>query len=385
MRKSLTIFLFAVLFLAAGIAEAGWEEGVAAFKAGNLDTAAQEFRGVVEKNPEFSAGHFMLGQVLLKQKKNREALESLRKAYELDSEQVSYQMALSQAYLGNNRFSDAAQLLRRINVGSLPKSQQTIYYQMLGVALQQSGDDSGALDALKRVADASPNDSDAWYRYGTVAFNLGQTDNAVSALEKAVNLDGNDPDKRKAYAQALVRKARLTRGDGKRQVYARATVVADTLAKQQPTYDNLLFLGEVQLGAARYQDAVNTLRQAASKTSSDWHPHFYLSQAYTQLDQWDAVASAAQTALDRAQDAETRKRVWSQIGFAFEKQKRFDQSIDAYRKAGDQAGVDRVSENKRIASENEQIEEENARIKAMEEERKRLEEELRDLGGPPRR
>jgi predicted Zn-dependent protease len=122
MRKSLTILLFAVLFLASGIAEAGWEEGVAAFKAGNLDTAAQEFRGVVEKTPDFAGGHFMLGQVLLKQKKNREALESLRKAYELDSAQVSYQMALSQAYLGNNRFSDAAQLLRFINVGSLPKS-----------------------------------------------------------------------------------------------------------------------------------------------------------------------------------------------------------------------------------------------------------------------
>jgi tetratricopeptide (TPR) repeat protein len=384
MRKSLTIFLIAAFVLAAGVAEAGWEEGVAAFKAGNLDTAAQEFRGVVEKSPDFAGGHFMLGQVLLKQRKNREALEALRKAYELDSENISYQMALSQAYLGNNRFSDAAQLLRRINVGSLPRAQQTVYYQMLGVALQQSGDESGALSALKRVADASPNDSDAWYRYGTVAFNLGQTDAAVSALEKAVNLDGNDPDKRKAYAQALVRKARLTRGDNKREVYAKATGVADALARQQPTYDNLLFLGEVQLGAARYQDAVNTLRQAAGKTSSDWHPHYYLSQAYTQLNQWDAVASSAQTALDRAQDAETRQRVWGQIGFAFEKQKRFDESIDAYRKAGDQAGVERVTENKRIAEENEQIEEENAKIKQMEEERKRLEEELRDLGGPPR-
>jgi len=385
MRKLTIICTLAVLLFAAGIAEAGWEEGVAAFRAGNLSVAAQEFEAVVESSPEFAGGHFMLGQVLLKQKKNSEALTHLRKAYELEPGNVGHQMALGQAYLNNRRFGDAAQILQRINPSSLPKAQQNAYYQMLGAALQASGDAAGALGAMKKVAEANPNDSDAWFRYGSSAFNAGQTDAAVAALERAVNLDGSDTAKRKAYAQALVRQARLARGAAKKAVYDKAVTAASALARQDSSYDNLLLLGEVQLGAHQYEGAVTSLRQATSKNSRDWHPHFYLSQAYTQLDQWNAAATSAQAALERAQDETTRKRVWRQIGFAYEKQKSFDQAIEAYQKAGDETSVERVAENKRIAEENRGIEEENAEIARMEEERKRLEQELRELEGPPRR
>lgn len=385
MRKLTIICTLAVMLLAAGLAEAGWEEGVAAYKAGNLSAAAQEFQGVVEGSPEFAGGHFMLGQVLLKQKKSNEALTHLRKAYELEPDNIGHQMALGQAYLNNRRFDDAAQILKRINAASLPKPQQTVYYQMLGAALQASGDAAGALDAMKRVAEANPNDADAWFRYGSAAYNAGQTDAGVAALEKAVKLDGNDAAKRKAYTQALVRQARLARGNTKQAAYTKAVAAAGALARMDGSYDNLLLLGEVQLGAKQYQDAVASLRQATSKSGNDWHPHFYLSQAYTQLDQWNAAATSAQAALERAKDETTRQRVWRQIGFAYEKQKSFDQAIDAYQKAGDSASVERVAENKRIAEENKGIEQENAEIARMEEERRRLEKELQELDGPPRR
>ena len=386
MRKLTIISSIAVLFLVAGLAEAGWEEGVTAFKAGNYAVAAQEFRAVVESSPDFASGHYMLGQALLQQKQNSEALTHLRKAYELDPNSVGHQLALGQAYLNNRRFDDAAQILKRIDVNSLPRAQQNGYQRMLVAALQASGDETGALQAMKRVAEANPNDSDAWFLYGSSAFNAGQTDVAVSALEKAVGLDGSDNEKKKAYAQALVRKARLSpNGDQKRATYTKAVSATSSLARAQATYDNLLFLGEVQLGAAQYENAVSSLRQAVAKSGSDWHPHFYLSQAYTQLNQWNAAASSAQAALERAKDDATRKRVWRQIAFAYEKQKSFDQAIDAYRKAGDQAGVERVAENQRIANENMSIEEENAAIARMEAERRKLEEELRELEGPPRR
>lgn len=385
MKRLTIICTLAVMLLTAGLAEAGWEEGVAAFRAGNLNAAAQEFQAVVEGSPEFAGGHFMLGQVLLKQRKNSEALTHLRKAYELEPGDVGHQMALGQAYLNNRRFDDAAQILKRINAASLPKAQQGVYYQMLGAALQATGDAAGALGALKQVAEANPTDSDAWFRYGSTAFNAGQTDAAVAALEKAVGLDGNDAAKRKAYAQALVRQARLARGTAKQSAYGKAVSAASALARQDSSYDNLLLLGEVQLGAKQYEGAVTSLRQATSKDGRDWHPHFYLSQAYTQLNQWNAAANAAQAALERAQDESTRKRVWRQIGFAYEKQKSFDQAIEAYQKAGDAASVERVAENKRIAEENLDIEAENAEIARMEEERRRLEKELRELEGPPRR
>lgn len=385
MRKLTYICTIVALLFAAGLAEAGWEEGVAAYKAGNYPVAAQHFQEVVAGSPEFAGGHFMLGQALLKQDKSGEALTHLRKAYELEPSSLGHQMALGQAYLNNRRYGDAAQILRRIDAGSLPQAQQTAYYQMLGVALQKSGDDGGAVDALKRVAAANPQDATAQFAYGSAAFNAGQLNEGIAALEKAVRLDGNDVAKRKAYTQALVRQARLAKGNAKQVAYDRAVDSAEALVAKDGSYDNLLMLGELQLGAKDYAEAVKTLRQATSKSGRDWHPHFYLSQAYTQLDQWSNAATSAQAALERAQDETTRKRVWRQIGFAYEKQKSYEQAMEAYQKAGDNASYSRVAENKRIAEENVGIEAENAEIARMEAERKRLEEELRELEGPPRR
>lgn len=385
MRKSLLILTVAAFLAAAGLAEAGWDEGVAAYQAQNYDTAAKEFQAVVEATPDFAGGQFMLGQVLLKQDKNQQALEHLRKAFELDSGNVSYQMALGSAYLANRRFKDAQQMLSRVDPDSLPKQQQGVYYEMLGAAAAGSGDAETALRTFRQQTQANPNDPDAWYRYGTAAFNAGDTDGAVSALQKAVSLDGNDGKKKEAYAKALVRQARLTRGDAKKAAYARAVKVADDVAAANASYDNLLFLGEVQLGAADYPGAVATLRKAAAKNGSSWYPHYYLSQAYTLLSQYDAAATSAQAALDNVKTAEDRRRIWDQIAFAHEKQKNYDQAIEAYMKAGNQAGAERAQENKRIAAENKDIDKENQEIEDLERERQRLEDELRDLGGPPRR
>ncbi len=386
-RTTLTTTLVALLLLVgAGVARAGWEEGVAAFKAGKYDQAAQEFSAVVEKQPEYDGGQYMLGLTLLKLDRNAPALAALKKAYELQPDKVAYQIALGQAYLANQRYKDAAGMLQRINPASLPKSQQASYQQMLALALDKSGNSDAALGALKKITESSPNDADAWYRYGTAAFNAGQTSQAVSALESSVRLDGQDLRKREALAKALVRQAReAPNGDRKKAIYGHAVQVADALATARPDYDNLLLLGELQLGAAEYQDAVQTLKKAAAKGGSAWYPHYYMAQAYTLLGQYDNADSAAQSALQKAQDDKARKMVWRQIGFAKEKMKQFDAAREAYLKGGDPQSAQRVQENQKISQENKEIEAENEEIRQMEEERKKLEQQLKDLGGPPHR
>ena len=102
MRKSLTAvpLLLAVLVLGAtGTALAGWEEGVAAFKAGDYAKAAQEFQGVVEGQPEWPGGHRMLGQTYLKMGRSQDALTHLRKAYDLNPNDLAVQMALGQIFV----------------------------------------------------------------------------------------------------------------------------------------------------------------------------------------------------------------------------------------------------------------------------------------------
>ena len=84
-RKLVTaLSLVTLLTGSVAVVEAGWDEGVAAFKAGNYAQAAKEFQGVVEQQPDVYQGHLMLGQALLKLNRDQEALTHLRKAFELD-------------------------------------------------------------------------------------------------------------------------------------------------------------------------------------------------------------------------------------------------------------------------------------------------------------
>ena len=386
MRKITSFVAATVVAVAgAGVATAGWEEGVAAFKAGNFQVAAQEFSAVVEKTPDYDGGQYMLGATLLKLNRTGEALQHLKKADELQPGNITYQVALAKGYLDAKRYGDAAQMLQKINPSALPKTQQDEYHQMLAVSLEKSGNSEAALAALKKLTETSPNSADAWYRYGTGAFNAGDTTAGVAALEKAVALDGKDARKVEALAKALVRQARETQGERKKAIYDKAVRVASDLATAQPTYENVLLLGELQLGAGQYREAVASLKKAAAANGGPWYPHYYMSQAYTLLGDYQNAEASAQTALGKAPSEKERQMVWKQIAFAREKKKDYEGAKEAYLKGGDPQSAARVDQNQKIASENEQIDAENQQIQELEAERRRLEKELRELGGPPRR
>lgn len=381
-RMGSIIGVILVLFGAAGPVAAGWEEGVAAFKAGNYAQAAREFQGVVEGRPEWPGGHYMLGQSLLKLNRNDEALTHLRKAYDLNPNDVNYQLALAKAYLEVRRYGDAAKLLSQINDRALSRQQQLAYQRMLAVAMEKTGRTDQALEALRKVARASPEDANIQYKYGLAAFNAGATAEAVTALERAVRLDGKDPEKRETYIQVLIRSARETTGTAKTNAYLKAAEAAEVLATQQPTYDNLLLRGETQLGAGQYREAISSFNQAAAKKSNDWLTHFYIGQAQTALGQYSEADASLKRAMEAGPPAADQKRVWRQIGFVNEKLKNFSRAKEAYRNAGDTASLARVEENERIEEENRKIEEENERIRRLEEERRKLEEELKELPPP---
>lgn len=385
-RKLIAILLVVLPLAISGPAEAGWEEGVAAFKTGNFTAAAKEFQAVVQEKPEWPGGHFMLGQALQKLNRDAEALNHLRKAYDLNPNEVAYKIALAKAYVDNKRFSDGATLLENINASSLPKSQQGTYQQLLAAAYEGSGQSDRATAALKQIAAANPNDGDSWYRYGLALYNAGNLSEAISALEKAARLDAKDSKKKSALVTALVRSARTSAGNTKVATYKKAATVAQQLVTSSPTYENLLTLGEVQLGAKDYSSAAASFKSAAAKNSSDWLVHYYLGQAQTSLSQYADAEATLRAALGKANEANKRK-IWSQIGFVNEKLKKYPAALEAYAKAGDTAGKNRVEENQRIASENQDIEAENRRLEQMEAERKALEEQLRDLPGgrPPGR
>lgn len=376
---------FVLLFAASSAVHAGWEEGVAAFKAQNYAQAVQEFQAVVEEHPEWPDGHRMLGQSLLGLKRSQEALTHLRKAYDLGPDNVAVQMVLGQAYVQAGRYRDAAELLGNVNAASLPKAQQGMLHQMLAISLDKTGQQSGAIQEMGRAAALDPNSAGLQYQLGTMLFNSGDTTKAVGALEKAASLDPGDSRKQKAYADALLRYAREQRGSAKEATYRKAVSAASRLVSSESNFDNLMLLGGAQLGAGAYPDAASTFERAAAANGRDWLPQFYIGQAQTAAGNYTSAESALQKALSLTESNDERNKIWKQLGFVYEKQKNWSQAVTSYDKAGDAAGRQRVADNQETEQFNAEVEAEREEIDRLKAEEEELERKLRELEGdtPP--
>lgn len=383
MRKTMTTLSLACLFLGfSSMVAADWDAGVEAFKSGNYKQAAAEFQTVVDQQPDFPGGHLMLGQSLMRDKQAAQAVPHLRRALELNPGDVNTQLVLGQALYQTGKYRETTQVLAQINASSLPKSQQAALYKMRGGAYQKIGQDDTALSDLQKAAQLLPSDGGAQFAYGAAALKAGQTEAAVAALEKAMALDPKEQ-VIKTYVQALVRQGRLSKGAQKNAAYNKAASAAKRLPA---SFDNLLLLGEVELGAKTYDSAIATLQKASAKKSSDWLPYYYIGQAHTAKGTYAQAESPLNNALSHTSSTTDQKKIWRQLGYVYEKQKKFDAAISAYQKAGDAGGERRVADNKKIAEENLEADEHNRRIQELEAERQRLKEEMEALpgGAPPR-
>src|SRR5690606_11007509 len=171
MRKRPIFLLITGALLAVLPAYAGWDEGVAAFKAGNFAQAVKEFEALAAANPEQAQVQVMLGRSLLKTNRAAQAVTALRKAYALNPMDVAPQIFPGQAYVDSGRAGEAVPLLGRVNTSSPPAAQQQAFSAIYSEALTKSGQGDRAAAELRKLAAAKPNDADIQYQYGAMAFN----------------------------------------------------------------------------------------------------------------------------------------------------------------------------------------------------------------------
>ncbi len=380
MRKTFILITTLLLLMGALPALAGWDEGVAAFTSKNFQGAATEFQELVNQNPDGWRGHYMLGLSLEQLKRKEEALHHLRKAYDLNPNDLSIKVALGRAYKNVRRYGDVTQLLGTVDASSLPAKQRAAFYQIRGEAKHKTGDSQGAVKDFAQLAKLQPSNAKTQFLYGTTALAAGQTDSGINALRKASELSPKDTDMKRAYAQALIKKGRTSRDKAsKKQSYLRASQLASELVAADSSYDNLMLKISAELGAGLFSKAIETGTQATGKSGGDWLAHFYLGQAYTSNGQFQDAVAPLEQAKKKTTKPDDLKMIWKQLGFAYEKQKKYAQSIDAYQNAGDQGAVARVKENEETDRFNQEVEQQNAEIEKMKKEAAELEAELKAL------
>ena len=149
-----------------------------------------------------------------------------------------------------------------------------------------------------------------------------------------------------AVLEEMIRESRRERDSMDRRVaYLRAVETAKQLTAVEPSYENLLLQTQAQLGAGLYEQARQTAGTAVDLDPGDWRAYFYMGAAETSDFRFEEAVTSLLAARQRAAEPANLRTIWRHLGFAYEKQKLFDEAIDAYQLAEDEISVQRIQEN----------------------------------------
>ncbi|MEN8165442.1 MAG: CDC27 family protein, partial [Acidobacteriota bacterium] len=173
---------------------------------------------------------------------------------------------------------------------------------------------------------------------------------AFTAFKKSYTLKPSDTKKGEAAVKSAISAARRAGGSQKDSYYSQGAAVAEKLAGATPTFDNYLLAGEARLGAKDYQKALGWFDRARSKQPQNALVHYYHSQCNTNLGQYNSAISDLQQALKIGVSGKMRTQVYNQMGFVYDKTKKYDEAITAYKNAGNSRKVSDVEKKKADAA-----------------------------------
>ena len=146
------------------------------------DDALAAARRCVELAANSQASYANLGDVHAARKEYDQAIDAYRKAVEvaprqLEADQVNQEKTTGP--LSQKVYDQLREDLNMASAGFYVKSSQ------MSVA---KGDYDGAVEAINKAAELTPNDPDIYYRLGTIHARAGKFDEAIASLDKAIGL-----------------------------------------------------------------------------------------------------------------------------------------------------------------------------------------------------
>jgi tetratricopeptide (TPR) repeat protein len=253
--------------------------GLALFKAAQFPQAIQSFRTELKKHPGdqrltilLGMAHYGMGDYLV-------AIPYLRQASVRDVQNLPLRLALAHSCLWSKQYDCVMEVEKQI----LSLNAESAEADMLaGEALDETGDDAGAIAQFRNAARANPKEPSVHFGLGYLLWKLKQFEE--SAKEFQAELD-NDP-------QHTMARAYL--GD----VY---TVQAD-YAKAEPELRKALEgsstsamvhrdLGIVYAATARPELAVKELQQAIALDPQDVAAHWRIARLYQSIGKKDDARS----------------------------------------------------------------------------------------------
>jgi len=300
---------------AAGVGLSDYKQAVTLYNQGQFDRAIQELKPDLDKNPDWEFGHRLVGLSYLSLKNNALAVSSLSRAVQLKSTSFSTYQGLAQAYFNMQRFDSCLQTLGQGEQFAKSEDDRYKLHFLRGSAYQRMEKYGEAGSELTNAIRIKGTDWSAFSQLGIAYYQLNRYDDAIQALQKALALKPGHT--------------------------ATTEFVAKAYFKQ----------GVAALSAKQYDRAIELLRKARENNPKDGFIYYNMAEAYL----FKNNTAEAEKSLSQALELMPRSpEVFQRMGLVYEKQKKWDLALNAYKKAYElksspalKESIDRVTENKK--------------------------------------
>ncbi len=169
---------------------ASYEDGEAAYRAGAYADAETIFAAYAERKPDNVFGHYMLGLSAWKAGELDRAAEAFDRALEIDSTHVKSLLNSARVYFDLGKAQLGRERVERaLSIDSTDVDGLRLYAR----ALYNTGDTAGAIDAYRNVLVHDEQDVWSMNNLGLIYIQQGNYEDAIAPLARAVELRDNAP------------------------------------------------------------------------------------------------------------------------------------------------------------------------------------------------
>ncbi len=158
-----------------------FDEGVAASRAQDYDTAIAKFQAALAVQPTCHECYFNIGFAYQQKKDEKQAEENWKKGLEQKADHAETLNALATLYNTQKRFDEAAAVGARAAASAPGGNADAIYNQ--GIILWNAGKIADAKVKFEEAVKADPAHADSRFQLGMALLNEGKIPDAVASFE----------------------------------------------------------------------------------------------------------------------------------------------------------------------------------------------------------
>ena len=255
-----------------------YNRGLDLSKGENYLGAVESLKKAIQIDPNRVEPHRLLGRVyLLYLAKTTEAIESFQTAIKLDSENPTVHQLLGVAYFRRNQYPEAIQALRQaieLNPEVTPDYPYHPYYDLGLVYLKQAKFDD-AIICFEKAIELDPDQIRAYYSLGNTYIRQGTVQKGVELIRKYQNL----------------------------KPYMNLVSQLEIAIQQNPDNPERWHqLGRVHVQYGRFEKAITSLEQSIKLNPNNWEVYNVLAVCHMRLNQLDNMQRVCETAVRLAPD-----------------------------------------------------------------------------------